>query len=387
MDNVAVIDVDTHVIEPVDLWSSRMPISRGDRIPTVRFDEETGEDAWFIADRRIMGAAASAHAGWREYPPSHPPRLSETDPATWDSASRLERMDHDGIYAQLLYPNMALFNTDELRGVADETLQYEYLRAYNDFLTDYCAVAPDRFIAIAAVPFWNIDLAIAEMHRCYDSGHRGMIFTQNPSAFGLPSLTDRHWDRLWAAAQEAGLPVNFHIGSGGNPRKAQTFNPQNGERANYAAMTVGLFLSNANTITQLIMGGICHRFPALNFVMVESGIGWIPFTLDSLDWQWQQCGLTREHPEYDLLPSEYFRRQVYGSFWFEKDALAYTIDRIGPANIMFETDFPHPTSMSPGPASAAVVPRNYIAAAIAGVSATDARQILHDNAARIYRLE
>ena len=80
---------------------------------------------------------------------------------------------------------------------------------------------------------------------------------------------------------------------------------------------------NAKTIAQLITGGICHRFPDLDFVSVESGIGWIPFALAALDWQWQNCGVPAEHPEYDLLPSEYFRRQIYGCFWFERDTAAH----------------------------------------------------------------
>ena len=124
---------------------------------------------------------------------------------------------------------------------------------------------------------------------------------------------------MWASAQEKGLPVNFHIASGdidvfhvGHPRERRP-------HANYAAMGVSFFMSNARTIAQLITGGICHRFPELNFVSVESGVGWIPFALEALDWQWKNCGVHLEHPEYDLLPSEYFRRQIYGCFWFERD--------------------------------------------------------------------
>jgi predicted TIM-barrel fold metal-dependent hydrolase len=151
-------------------------------------------------------------------------------------------------------------------------------------------------------------------------------------------------------------------------------------------MGVSFFLNNARTIAQLTCGGVCHRFPELNFVSVESGIGWIPFALASLDWQWKNCGVHLEHPEYDLLPSEYFRRQIYGCFWFERDTALSAIDQLGPDNVLYETDFPHPTSMSPGPASSAIAPDAYIDEALGDLPEATLRKVLHDNAARIYHL-
>ena len=92
-----------------------------------------------------------------------------------------------------------------------------------------------------------------------------------------------------------------------------------------------------------------HRFPNLNFVSVESGFGWVPSFVESMDWQWLNSGAHEAYPEMEL-PSFYFRRQVYGMFWFETEALQRQVD-LFPDNLMFETDFPHPTSLSPGPAS------------------------------------
>ena len=133
--------------------------------------------------------------------------------------------------------------------------------------------------------------------------------------------------------------------------------------------------------------GICHRFPDLNFVSVESGVGWIPYALEALDWQWQNCGVGVEHPEYDLLPSEYFRRQIYGCFWFERESARAAIQQIGADNVLYETDFPHPTSMSPGPASIAERPDDYLRANFGDLDAASLHKILHDNAARIYHLD
>jgi predicted TIM-barrel fold metal-dependent hydrolase len=139
-------------------------------------------------------------------------------------------------------------------------------------------------------------------------------------------------------------------------------------------------------IANLICGGVCHRFPQLKFVSVESGIGWVPFALDHLDWQWKNCGVPEEHPEYDLLPSEYFKRQMFGCFWFEGPTVKSAIEQVGADWILYESDFPHPTSMAPGPATAAVEPRQYIADTLGDLPEDVLRKILHDNAAALYHV-
>jgi uncharacterized protein len=382
---IPIIDTDTHVVEPPDLWTSRVSARWGELVPHVRWDDAAGIEAWFIGDQRLGPAAGAAMAGWHEYPPEHPPRLSDADPATWDAKARLARMDSYGIQAQVLYPNVALFDASTIVGMNDAALRLECIRAYNDFQVEWGSAAPDRFVATTTLPFWDMDATLAEIDRCAARGHRGIVFTQDPAHFGLPGLTDRHWDRMWASAQEKGLPVNFHIASG-DTSLLGSLNPEDGRHAGYASLGVQFFMGNARTIAQLVCGGICHRFPDLNFVSVESGIGWIPYALAALDWQWRNCGVAEEHPEYDLLPSEYFRRQIYGCFWFETDTATFAIEALGADNVLYETDFPHPTSMSPGPASAAQAPNEYIEAALGHLPEATLRKVLHDNAARLYRL-
>ena len=387
IEGIPIIDVDTHVVEPPDLWTSRLPSRWGELIPHVRWDDNAQEEAWFVADERLAPVGSAAQAGWREYPPDHPRRWADTDPVTWDAKLRLERMDSYGIHAQVLYPNVALFNAGTLRQTQGTELQLACIQAYNDFQTDFASTAPGRYIPMTCLPFWDLDATLAEMARSAAAGHRGIVFSQDPSAFGLPGLTDRHWDRMWSAAQEMALPVNFHIASGDTSLLTNSGHPDNGPHANYASMGVSFFMGNARTIAQLICGGICHRFPDLNFVSVESGIGWIPFALDSLDWQWVNCGVAEEHPEYDLLPSEYFKRQIYGCFWFERDTAMFALEQIGDDNVLYETDFPHPTSMSPGPASGAIAPDVYVDEVLGDLPEATRRKILHDNAARLYHLD
>jgi len=386
LDEVKVIDADTHVIEPPDLWTSRVSTQRwGDLVPHVAADEN-GDPSWYVSDKKVMGVAAAAMAGWKEYPPSHPTTLDEADRSAWDPHERLKRMDQDGIWGQVLYPNVAGFGGGNFTRVNEPELMLACVQAYNDFLAEYGSIAPGRFIPVMSLPFWDIDLTLAEMERSAANGHKGIVFAGVPEAWGQPHLTDRHWDPMWAKAQEMGLPVNFHIASGDIADLGADANPQNGPQANYAMMGVSFFMGNAATLAKLTCGGVCHRFPDLNFVSVESGIGWIPFALASLDWQWKNCGVFKEHPEYELLPSEYFRRQIYGCFWFEQDTVLAAFEQLGTDNILYETDFPHPTSMSAGPASSATTPREFLQCVFADTDDETMTKILYGTAAKLYHL-
>ncbi|KOS55882.1 amidohydrolase family protein [Rhodococcus rhodochrous] len=385
--DIKIIDTDTHVVEPPDLWTSRMSTKKwGDLVPHVRWDDQRGDQAWFVAGKRMSAVGSPAMASWHEYPPNCPPRFEDTDPRSWDPAKRLTIMDEYGIHAQILYPNVAVFSSKTLQSNGDNELQIASIKAYNDYLTEWAQFAPGRYIPVGILPFWDMEATLAEVERIAAAGHKGLVFTQNPAAFGLPMLTDPYWDRLWASAQEKKLPINFHIASG-EVDLSGFGHESNGVHANYAMMGISFFMDNARTISQLICGGICDRFPELKFVSVESGIGWIPFALEGLDWQWKNSGVHKEHPEYELLPSEYFKRQIYGCFWFEQDSARSAIEQLGADNVLYETDYPHPTSMSPGPASDALAPDEYLRRNFSHLSEADARKILHDNAATLYNLD
>ena len=382
-----VIDTDTHIVEPYDLWTSRLSAKKfGDKIPRVRWDENAQEDVWYFGDTRLRSAAGPAMAGWHEYPPNHPRRLGDVDPALYDAPLRLKRMDEYGIYAQVLYPNVSGFGAGKFLGLGDQELMLLCVQAYNDWLSEWASADPKRLIPQLVLPFWNVQASIREMQRAAGKGHKGVVMCGEPEFYDLPKLTDPHWYPLWAAAQDMQLPVNFHIGTG-DMWYYNMLHESIGKHAHFASLPPLFSMDNAKVIVQLIAGGICHKFPKVNFVSVESGVGWIPYLLENMDYQWLNCGAHKENPEYKLLPSEFFKRQIYGCFWFEKGTIKPTIEAIGADNILYETDFPHPTSMSPGPCSAAVAPAEYMEVALKGVPRDDIRKIVHDNAARLYHLD
>ena len=130
----------------------------------------------------------------------------------------------------------------------------------------------------------------------------------------------------------------------------------------------------------LLLSGVLPRFPKLRVVSVESGIGWLPFMLEALDHQFVEGGGKQERPEFEKLPSEYFADQVYTTFWFEESAPQDVLgDRIPLDNVLFETDFPHPTCLYPFGLDQATD-------ALSDVGDDVARKVLQDNAAELYKI-
>jgi len=386
-----IIDTDSHVSEPADLWTSRVPAKWGELVPHVvpdprgpRADGKVA-DIWVFGGELAMATGGPAMAGYNGFLPDHPATLADAHPAAFDSRARVRYLDDAGIWSQVIYPNVGGFGSGRFLQLREPELMLDCVRAYNDFLSEWTSVAPERFIPIMALPFWDVEAAVRELDRAWKLGHKGVLFGSQPEGFEQPMLADPHWDPIWAAAQERGLAINFHIISGAGFDLFGGY-PGNGPHTNAAKQSAGFFLDNSSAIGDVIMGGICHRFPTLKFVSVESGIGWIPSYLEALDWQWANMGAYTEHPERDLLPSEYFRRQVYGCFWFERESARRVLD-VYPDNWLFETDFPHPTSLSDGPVSTSGRPRDWVDKHLSGWPEHLLARVLHDNAARVYGIE
>ena len=385
-DRFQVIDTDTHVSEPADVWTSRVSKKWGDLVPhVVRNPNGDGIDHWAIGDDLIQASGVAAMAEFDGLLPDHPRTLEDAIPASHDAKARLAYMDQEGIWAQVLYPNVGGFGNGRFLGLQEPGLMLECVQAYNDFLIDWSSADSRRLIPVAATPFWDVKQTVAEIERAAKTGHKGILFGSEPEVFGQPRLVDPHWDPVFAAAQDCDLSISFHIGSG-DVSDLLTGAAGIGVRTGLARMSSMLFFENARCITDLILGGICHRFPKLKLISVESGAGWVPTLLETLDWQWGNNGVATEHPEYDLKPSEYFRRQIYSCFWFEEHGLQKAIE-LYPDNMMYETDFPHPTSMSPGPASIAEHPRDYAERVLAGFSDDVLAKVLHDTAADLYHMD
>lgn len=384
-DELKPIDTDTHITEPPDVWTARVSRNWGDAVPHIR--RIAGQDLWFVGDQVIHAPGWVTMAGFDGSYPDHPAGFDDIPESSFDARKRLAFMDEEGIYAQVLYPNVGGFGSGGFLKLKEPTLMLECVRAYNDFLAEWCSVDSKRLLGAAAVPFWDVTASVKEIHRVASLGHRTILACTAPQDFGQPRLAHPHWNPVWAAIEETGLPVSFHIG-GGQIGGSFTDDPSNmGARANIAAESTKLFMGNVACLTEILFGGICHRFPKLKLFTVESGIGWLPSFLETCDWQFTNGSVRKEHPDY-LLPSEYFRRQIHASFWFETEraGISHAIELL-PDNIMWETDYPHPTSQYPSLHDGwARHPREYVSAELGEIKAAALKKVLHDNAARFFNL-
>jgi uncharacterized protein len=375
-----IIDADTHVTETPDLWTSRAPSQMRDRVPRVE-TEADGTMRWVVgASRGLASVGLTATAGVGSF--AKPPRnYEEMHPGAFDAKARLKYMDQMGIWAMVMYPNVGGFGAQQFLKLGDPELMLTCVQIYNDWQTEWASADSRRLLPITSIPFWDVAAAAKEVRRCAAMGHKGILFTGEPQYYGLPLIGDPHWNPLWEVAVELDLPLSFHIGSGdmteglvGNRIKAY------GKMAAFTELAVDIFLRNGLQLNDLLMSGVLARYPQIKFVSVESGIGWIPFMLEALDYQFKGNSVAAEHPEFDLLPSEYFARNVYACYWFEQTAPRRLIDKIGADNVLFETDFPHPTSLFGEEVHAR------IKGGLSDCEESVRRRILWDNSQKLYKV-
>ena len=109
-----IIDSDSHVTEPRDVWTSRVPSRYVDDVPHVERQDD-GTDVWVLQGQRLGALGVTAPAGWPDFPPNYPPTLEDVHPGAHDAHARLRYMDEAGIWAQVLYPNVGGFGSEVIR--------------------------------------------------------------------------------------------------------------------------------------------------------------------------------------------------------------------------------------------------------------------------------
>ncbi|MGV0851366.1 amidohydrolase family protein [Mycolicibacterium phlei] len=390
MKSQLIFDVDSHVTETADIWTSRMSSKWGDLIPHVVNSDDV--DYWVVGNKPMGSVAASSYIQLdpetgkrRRLPPSEQflRRASFRDlhPSSYDPNARMEVMDELGVQASVLYPNLNLVINDLHEQVDDPQYKIEIIRAYNDWLAEEWASAnPERLIPVALVAYFDADVAAEEVYRCKEIGHRGLVMTGMPQLHNKPPLADPYWTPLWKAAEDTGLSVGFHVGANEGIMEKYVNADRlaaEGSRRMGARTVTEAFLDNAASLNDLLLTGILPKYPNLKFVMVETGVGWVNFCLQSADYHFERYGVRQDCPEFTEPPSYYFKRQVYTTYWFEK-VDPFHVNNIGADNIMFETDYPHSTSLEPADVEWAM------REGMAGISDEDKNKILWANAAELY---
>jgi predicted TIM-barrel fold metal-dependent hydrolase len=364
------ISADSHVVEPLDLWTRACAPDERERVPRlVRSASGAGgggPERLVVACEGALPmpleAFCSAGLSSEEIAESLARGEAGVRPGARDPLARRADMERDGVAAEVLYPSVAL----QAFRLSDGALQAHCFRIYNDWLAEMCSAVPDRLFGVALASLFDPDEACREVERAARLGLRGvMVWCAPPPG---DSYASPRYERFWAAAAVAGLPVSLHLGTTRDLSAP-------GESIAVAYMMTILPIQRA--LAQLLLGGVLERFPDLRVVSVENEIGWLPHFLARIDHGAERyrkaadLGLTRP-------PSETFRRQVAATFQEDRVGVEAR-DRIGVECLMWASDYPHGDST--WPRSREVVARDF-----AGVPQAERRLILAGNAVRLYGL-
>jgi predicted TIM-barrel fold metal-dependent hydrolase len=385
LENDFVLDADSHWCERPDLFTSIAPAAVRDRVPRV--EAVDGERMWVFDGHpigRYSAGGVVARDGSKESSDTalHHWTGEEIHEGAYDPKVRLGVMDECGIDAQVIFPSTIGLGGQDLALVDDEALCRLTVEMYNDRQAEIQAESDNRLLPLPLMPAWDIDTCIAEARRVAGLGARGVNMTSDPQDLGAPDLASTAWDPFWSTCTELQLPVHFHIGASVTAMGFYGQYPWASHAPNTRLAIGGtlLFIGNARVVTNLILSGMFDRHPDLQMVSVESGCGWVPFILEALDYEMAE-NAPAELAQLQKKPSEYFRSNLYATYWFEssRTKLPDLVEAIGEDSILFETDFPHPTCLYPNPLEG-------VAERMAGLTPEARRKILGENGRKLYRL-
>jgi predicted TIM-barrel fold metal-dependent hydrolase len=364
MADFTIISADSHVSEPPNLWLERMERKYRERAPRI---ERYGDSDCFVYEGQAaphpIGLGVMAGKKPEEFK-AMGVKLEDCRPGGWDTQARIADQKIDGLDAEVVYPTLGM----GLYVMPDAELKAVSLRAYNDWLAEFCAPAANRLIGAALLPVDDVEVAVEELRRTREKGLKGALIPASPPP--NRNYNDPAWDPLWAAACDFDVPLSLHIGSG----KKFVISPGQGAAEIMITMEP---LSMQEPVATFIWGAVFERFPKLRIVSVESGVGWLGYLLERMDHVylkhrfWTQSALKKP-------PSEYFYDHVYATFQEDRIGMKIALD-VGAHNLMWANDYPHTDTT--WPESRKVIDEHF---RDFPVEARD--QIVGGNAARIYHL-
>jgi predicted TIM-barrel fold metal-dependent hydrolase len=358
-----VISADTHVLEPADLWTSRIDAKYRERVPRIEWLPKGG--AWIIEGAAepisfgftmAAGRPAAALTDWL--------KREEVEPDSWgDPAKRLQIQDADNIDAEILFPNRPF---QGVVGNQDADFHNAMVRVYNDWISDFCSYAPARLGGIATIPNRGVREAVAEVERAAQlPGIKGFLLSAYPH--GDTAIRDED-DPVWHAVAASGKPLAIHIMlSDGMPYQLDAG----------TLPGAGHFYDCPGRMLEIIFSGVLDRIPDLQVVFHEVDCGWLPYFLDQADDNYlRHAKATLKDQNLAQLPSDYVRERFAFSFIHDSTAIANR-HTIGVNRMLWSNDYPHIASDWPSSWKA-------INAAFASVPAEERHAIVAGNAQRLY---
>ncbi len=371
-----VVSADSHVVEPPDLWERNLPKHLRERAPRA-IANPRGPGFLFVAEGTapfpvagVFAAGQTGRSGKRaEETAEHMAKgYDQAPPGAYDATARMLDQDTDGVEAEVLYPSLGL----PLFALKDGELQTACFGVYNDWLAEMVSDQPRRVYGVGLVSLHDVDRAIDAVQALAAQNLRGVLIWASPPPGR--SYAGDEFDRFWAAACDADLPVSLHSFAGHGPESAL---PDLSEPTAVQLWHATAFHEVQRTLIALIVGGVLERFPRLKIVSVENDVGWMPHVMSRMDHSWG--GSANGWAGVPRKPSDYFRRQIYGTFQDDYSAPA-TVGVFGAENYMWASDYPHADSTWPDS-------RKWIDEHLTKLPEEVTNKIVFENAVKLYRME
>ncbi len=339
-DELIMVSVDDHLVEPPGMFEGRLPARMQDLAPHVERLAD-GSDVWMFNGVTIPNIGLNAVAGRpKDEYGIEPTAFDEMRPGCFDVHERIKDMNAGGVLGSMNFPSFPGFSARLFAACTDKELALAVVRAYNDWhIDEWCGSYPGRFIPMALPVLWDPELCAEEVRRVAAKGCHSLTFTENPLKLGYPSFHSETWDPLWRALCDEQVVLSIHLGSSGE--LAFT--------APDAPIDVMITLQPMNicsAASDLLWSRVLKSFPDIRIALSEGGTGWIPYFLDRIDrtydmhrgWTGQDFGAK--------LPSEVFRQHFLTCFISDPVGIQLR-HLIGMDNIAWECDYPHSDSSWP----------------------------------------
>ena len=376
MANYGLISCDDHLDMnqlPADLWTSRMPEQFKDRAPHI---EETSEGrAVWMCDGQNWGHWSGKGSFFKGPKPiftafDRGGVVDQTERRPAVAELRLADMDRDGVQTHVVFGPVTSFNHP------DPELRDTCYRIYNEWLADFCSVAPERLLGVPMLPP-NPESALAELKRIAAMG----VFTQVNLQIAVvaPRLHDARWEPVWQALEDTGLVLAWHVTVFFPPEG----DPSRGKMAGHLTHMKSFITQFLDAFVDLFAWGILEKHPKMKVVIAESGAGWLPWVVEELDyrhwrlWEAEEFWADKGGIPLKTKPSDLFKRQIYSTF--QQSPVTMRLLEFYGDNLLWASDYPHPDSIWPNS-------QPTIQQTMGHLPSETIKKLTHDNAAKLYGL-
>ena len=282
-----------------------------------------------------------------------------------DPDQRIKDMDRDGVDAEIIFGILGVASR-----VRDPEAANEMPRIYNDWLKVFCSRYPERQVGLACLPYGDIEAAAKEVYRVAKLGLKGLELS---CSWDMEPMWHPIWEPLWKAVNDVQLPLHFHTFPSTPASVRASLTGDLRRKAQFTSVA-GFQMNLINIIAAIIGAGVLERYPNMRVGFGESGIGWLPYALDRMDFEYED----RFRDLIKMKPSEYWRRQCRATFQFDRIG-AQLVDEIGVETLMWGSDYPHPDGVWPESS-------RYIEEQFSGLSPETTHKITCENAGKFYGL-